>query len=675
MKFKTQINVFLVLSLILVFCFVSFLVSFSSILGVKRAVALENKSVFEQQSSEKKLTESLVGEKGSKYQYKTTIDLKNSSLIAIIWGRNSKAIVSAEYKIAGKSLKSLEINDSGEGPKEANVDSSEYGLFQKGDKITFTINSSKKLNSVRLTIENTESSQKILSYNPSYNPSYNKVESSSDSQISTSTPKIHTRADWGANENLMHWKRDYTRYQGAIIHHTAGDNYNYSKASVPGLLRAIYHYHAVTLGWGDIGYNFLIDRFGQIWEGRKGSIDSQVVGGHAYHANYQTFGVSVIGDYQSNSFVAPAIIKSLKQIITWKFNQSGIVGSGKMHTYNGYGYSVSLPKVVGHRDQGLTSCPGRYLENYVPEIRDYVIKHTIKHSVSGSLLKKWQKLGGVNGKLGAPIANEKCQWGVDNEGCAQNFKEGQLAWSRQTGAHPVYSQINKFWQNGGGRDSDLGYPTADQKSYKVSGGKDGFSQVFQGGKLYWTPKKGVWIKYTGWSGSSINWMLSKKISVNNKDNFLKYKTASREEIVTFLERYAKRIEDKEVENIQSCGFEDMTSDKSFNEAICWAKDNHITTGFTSKKFSPLKKTTRLQIALFIYRLAGSPQVNLTKQQNKMYIKFKDTKKLSKKDQDAVKFLISKKVTTGVTTTTFKPQSLVTREQLAAFLYRMNQAKL
>ena len=174
-------------------------------------------------------------------------------------------------------------------------------------------------------------------------------------------PDVIRRSQWGANEN---WRRGNPRYaevgQG-IVHHTATRNY-YSRDEAPAIVRSIYHYHTQVLGWADIGYNLLVDRFGRIYEGRAGGLERGVVGAHARGHNTGTFGISVIGNYHD----APArqvAFDALTDAIDWQFDVHGISGRG---TYQG------RSTLIGHRDVGSTVCPGYYLYRRLGEIRSAV---------------------------------------------------------------------------------------------------------------------------------------------------------------------------------------------------------------------------------------------------------------------------------------------------------------
>jgi hypothetical protein len=115
----------------------------------------------------------------------------------------------------------------------------------------------------------------------------------------TPQPVIYSRAQWGANENIREkGSLHYFEVHAGFVHHTVNAN-NYTPDEVPGILRSIYAYHTAGRGWSDIGYNFLVDRFGRIWEGRYGGTTLPVVGAHTADHNSWTTGMSVIGNFGS----------------------------------------------------------------------------------------------------------------------------------------------------------------------------------------------------------------------------------------------------------------------------------------------------------------------------------------------------------------------------------------
>ncbi|MFQ6172031.1 cell wall-binding repeat-containing protein [Oryzobacter sp. R7] len=176
-------------------------------------------------------------------------------------------------------------------------------------------------------------------------------------------PTILPRSQWGADESLRKGAPSYGTIRAAVVHHTAGTN-SYSQAQVPGIIRGIYTFHVNGRGWNDVGYNFLIDRFGRIWEGRAGGIDQPVAGAHAGGFNSQTFGASALGDFGS---VAPpaAVVTAQTRLIAWKL---GLAHVDPTATTMIEGKGV-LPTVIGHRDLNQTSCPGARYYALIPGMR------------------------------------------------------------------------------------------------------------------------------------------------------------------------------------------------------------------------------------------------------------------------------------------------------------------
>ena len=180
----------------------------------------------------------------------------------------------------------------------------------------------------------------------------------------TARPAIYTRAQWGANEGLRRAGPSYGTIQVGFVHHTDSAN-NYSSASVPAMIRGMYAYHVQTLGWNDIGYNFLVDRFGRIWEGRYGGMDKPVVGAQTLNYNSVSLGVSAIGQYDVAA-VPQAMTNAFKAVFAWKFSLANIPATGTSPVvYKG----KYLQRVSGHRNAFSTACPGRYLYAKLPEIR------------------------------------------------------------------------------------------------------------------------------------------------------------------------------------------------------------------------------------------------------------------------------------------------------------------
>ena len=175
-------------------------------------------------------------------------------------------------------------------------------------------------------------------------------------------PYIYTRAQWGADESLRRANPDYGQVQLGFVHHTVSSN-SYTAAQVPAMIRGIYAYHVKGEGWNDIGYNFLIDRFGRTWEGRYGGMDQAVIGAQTLNYNSWSMGVSAIGNFDVAA-VPQATTNAFKRVFAWKFSLSGIPATGKVFANNKY-----FQRISGHRDGFQTACPGRYLYAKMAEIR------------------------------------------------------------------------------------------------------------------------------------------------------------------------------------------------------------------------------------------------------------------------------------------------------------------
>ena len=149
-----------------------------------------------------------------------------------------------------------------------------------------------------------------------------------------------------------------------FVHHTVNAN-DYTRAEVPGLLRSIYAYHTQSRGWSDVGYNFLVDRFGRIWEGRYGGVDRAVVGAHTLGYNDYAFAMSAIGNYDIKQ-PSSAMVQAYGALFAWKLSLHGIDASSPRQTVG----PDDFPAINGHRDAGSTACPGRYLYAKLGRIRE-----------------------------------------------------------------------------------------------------------------------------------------------------------------------------------------------------------------------------------------------------------------------------------------------------------------
>ena len=183
---------------------------------------------------------------------------------------------------------------------------------------------------------------------------------------STGTPPIMPRLSWGADESIRRGPPTYApAVRFAIVHHTAGRN-DYSRAEAAAIVKGIQLFHVQGNGWNDIGYNFLVDRFGTIYEGRFGGIDRNVVGAHALGFNTGSVGIALLGTY-GDAKPSAAAQDAIARLIAWRLDLAHVdptsfltfISGGSERYANGI--PVLLSAVSGHRDTGFTECPGNAL--------------------------------------------------------------------------------------------------------------------------------------------------------------------------------------------------------------------------------------------------------------------------------------------------------------------------
>jgi hypothetical protein len=212
------------------------------------------------------------------------------------------------------------------------------------------------------------------------------------------TPAIVSRTAWGADEEIVRARPIVaSTLRLAIVHHTAGTN-SYTRAQSAAIVRGIEVYHVRGNGWNDIGYNFLVDRYGTVYEGRGGGIDRNVIGAHAEGFNTGTAGVALMGNF-SSARPTTAQQDALVKLVAWRLDVAHVDPLGTVvYTSGGNakfraGKVVTLRAVSGHRDTGPSECPGTAAYRLVPALAKRI-------AVTGL-----PKLYGptVAGRLGTPV--------------------------------------------------------------------------------------------------------------------------------------------------------------------------------------------------------------------------------------------------------------------------------
>jgi hypothetical protein len=201
--------------------------------------------------------------------------------------------------------------------------------------------------------------------------------------------RVVSREAWGADESLRFkdgaelWPTAFVQPSLLVVHHTATDG---DLGDAEADVRAIYAYHAVTQGWGDIGYHLLIDSSGQVYEGRRGRepdgrgqreiVSENLVGGHALDYNYGSVGIALLGNYQVRQ-PSPVMLDALVDALAFVAQRAGI-GPATVAAYpraRGDGtvlWRDALNTLSGHRDCIPTECPGDNVYDLLPGIRERV---------------------------------------------------------------------------------------------------------------------------------------------------------------------------------------------------------------------------------------------------------------------------------------------------------------
>ncbi|MDQ0795375.1 peptidoglycan recognition protein [Streptomyces sp. B1I3] len=196
-----------------------------------------------------------------------------------------------------------------------------------------------------------------------------------EAQSGAPRPPIISRASWHADEGLV---KDEATYTGVVkvvfVHHTGHTN-GYDCADAPKMLRAMEAQHVRGEGWDDIGYNFVVDRCGTIYEGRAGGIGRSVRGAHATGFNAHSVGVAALGTFGPGVPVPKALIEGIAKVGAWKLRRDidprGTVRMVSTNDESLYrrGEVVHLHVVSGHRDTYRTACPGKALYARLPAVR------------------------------------------------------------------------------------------------------------------------------------------------------------------------------------------------------------------------------------------------------------------------------------------------------------------
>jgi putative cell wall-binding protein len=219
-----------------------------------------------------------------------------------------------------------------------------------------------------LTVETGSPDVRLDLIDPSVSAADSAPSVAGSAQAAGTKPTIYSRSKWGADEGLRRGTPELGTIKAGFVHHTVNAN-SYSSGQVPGIIRGIYAFHTQSRGWNDIGYNFLVDRFGRTWEGRAGGVDQPVIGAHTGGFNAQLFGAAAIGTFTSTAPPA-ATMTAFNKLFAWKLSLAHVDPAAKVTLT---GMTTPVYTVSGHRDASGTAnnteCPGNALYAKLATIR------------------------------------------------------------------------------------------------------------------------------------------------------------------------------------------------------------------------------------------------------------------------------------------------------------------
>lgn len=478
-------------------------------------------------------------------------------------------------------------------------------------------------------------------------------------QYGTFGPTIFSRADWGANES---WSRSTSRsneMRSVIVHHTAGTNY-YAKSESPQVMRGIYSYHTRTLGWADVGYNVIVDKYGQIFEGRQGGLHVHKTGAHAYGFNTGSFGISVMGDY-TNISVPDAALRSIATLAAWKLNGVFVEGVHETALYPNVSAAgnirrsgnVVLPRLIGHRDVNYTSCPGdRFYNSQFDYLR--TLTATFMSQANKEHLNAYKAAGG-KARLGTVTHIESTRGAYRVTRLTQGIV---LTAGGRTTAHQTSFAYE--WQPEWGR--PLAHTTGTTQAFERG------TAVRANGSVTFTPKSAyrffVDVPNTHLFATEINELAERKVVRGWPDGtFRPDNYVARDAIIAFMYR---AMGSPAFTPPARSPFVDVRPTDMFYKEITWAYARRITSGWVRpdgrREFRPLATTNRDAMAAFLARAAGADTSKLAP------AKFVDVPPASLFTRE-IAWLAANGISTGWPDGTFRPLVGTKRHDMAAFLYR------
>ena len=385
-----------------------------------------------------------------------------------------------------------------------------------------------------------------------------------------STPlNVISRREWGADESKRNGSPRYAdNVTYGVVHHTAHTTVNpngYTRTQAPAIMRSMYAYHTDTLGWADIGYNLVVDRFGNIYEGRFGGLGRGVIGAHAGGFNTGSFGVAVMGSFQTE-VPSKAAWDAVVDVLAWKShvhditpNSSVTVTSGGSSQYP-RGTKVTLNTIAAHRETGYTACPGAAF---------------------------YAQFGELRSAVAAKTAPQPPDHGFPDVSSDRYFHR-PVSWLKAADITDGYGKTGKY-------EPDAAVTRGQMAAFvwRLAGKPTGY------------PDHGFPdVPSNRYYNDAVRWMKAKEITDGFGDTglFKPDRTVTRGETAAFLWRYVGKPAGD-----PGHGFPDVSGSAHYNQAVRWMRANGLTDGFGSTgEYRPDQSVTRGEMSAMLYRLASTP---------------------------------------------------------------------
>lgn len=475
----------------------------------------------------------------------------------------------------------------------------------------------------------------------------------------TGAPTFITREEWSAG-TVNTSRLSYAKELKAIcIHHTGGSN-TYTAAQSPQVVRGMFTYHTKTLGWADLGYNVVVDKYGQIFEGRAGGLHRNVAGAHARGFNTGSCGISVMGDYMDIP-VPTAALNAIATVAAWKLASTFTQDVYGTETWTVTTSNVkrsgtfSMPHLFAHRDVNYTDCPGDTYYGQLPKLRSLV-----QQKLNGFKERYPEHLvayvnGGGRGAFGTVTHVRRAEGAYDVTRLTGGLI---LTAGGRTSAHK--SAFGADWTSAWGR--PLESTTGTTQRFENG------TATKVNGKVSFTPggtrtKHFIDVPDNLTFAHEINTLADLGVIRGWPDRtFRPQISVWRDAVIAYMYRIAG---EPAYTPPRRSPFLDVDQSQPFYKEICWAHSTGLTTGWKVRggwEFRPYQPILRDAMAAFLFRASGESLSNV------QFSDFTDVNS-SLVFEKEIKWMGSTGISRGWDDGTYRPFNQTTRAELAAFLYR------